>query len=68
MFIQHSLNKRVSLLENSKSLSMKLYYGSKDKYLEYKYTLKGNSYLVDFELNSVGFDENFVICPHFEGI
>ena len=43
--------------ENSKSISMKLYYGSKDKYLEYKYTLKGNSYLVDFELNSVGFDD-----------
>ncbi|MDB4533285.1 membrane protein insertase YidC [Vicingaceae bacterium] len=43
--------------ENSKSISMKLYYGSKDKYLEYKYTLKGNSYLVDFELNSVGLDD-----------
>ncbi|MEJ6735598.1 MAG: membrane protein insertase YidC [Flavobacteriales bacterium] len=43
--------------KNSKSLSMKLYYGSKDKYLEYKYTLKGNSYLVDFELISVGFDD-----------
>ena len=43
--------------ENSKSLSMKLYYGSKEKYLEYKYTLTGNSYLVDFELNSVGFDD-----------
>lgn len=43
--------------ENSKSISMKLFYGSRDKYLEYKYTLKGNSYLVDFELNSVGFDD-----------
>ncbi|PCI93887.1 MAG: membrane protein insertase YidC [Flavobacteriales bacterium] len=43
--------------ESSNSISMKLYYGSKDKYLEYKYTLKGNSYLVDFELNSVGFDD-----------
>lgn len=43
--------------DNSKSFSMKLFYGSKDKYLEYKYTLKGNSYLVDFELNSVGFDD-----------
>jgi YidC/Oxa1 family membrane protein insertase len=42
--------------ESSKSISMKLYYGSKDKYLEYKYTLKGNSYTVDFELNSVGLD------------
>ena len=40
----------------SKSISMKLYYGSKDKYLEYKYTLKGNSYLVDFDINTVGLD------------
>jgi len=43
--------------ENSKSFSMKLYHGSKAKYLEYKYTLSGNSYLVDFEINSVGFNE-----------
>jgi len=43
--------------DGSNSLSMKLYYGSKDKYLEYKYTLKGNSYLVDFELISVGFED-----------
>jgi YidC/Oxa1 family membrane protein insertase len=43
--------------KSSKSISMKLYYGSKDKYLEYKYTLKGNSYIVDFELNSVGLDQ-----------
>ncbi|NQX98386.1 MAG: YidC/Oxa1 family insertase periplasmic-domain containing protein, partial [Flavobacteriales bacterium] len=47
----------------SKSLSMKLYHGSKDKYLEYKYTLSGNSYLVDFELNSVGFND--VISQNF---
>ena len=43
--------------DGSKSISMKLYYGSKDKYLEYKYTLSGNSYLVDFELNSVGLND-----------
>lgn len=42
---------------NSKSLSMKLYYGSKDKYLEYKYTLSGDSYLVDFEIISVGLND-----------
>lgn len=42
---------------NSKSFSMKLYYGSKEKYLEYKYTLSGNSYLVDFKINSVGFND-----------
>ena len=43
--------------DNSKSFSMKLYYGSKDKYLEYKYSLSGSTYLVDFEINSVGFDD-----------
>ncbi len=43
--------------ENSKSFSMKLYHGSKDKYLEYKYTLSGNSYTVDLEVNSVGFND-----------
>jgi YidC/Oxa1 family membrane protein insertase len=42
---------------NSKSISMKLYYGGRDKYLEYKYTLNENSYLVDFEVNSVGFND-----------
>jgi YidC/Oxa1 family membrane protein insertase len=40
--------------KSSKSLSMKLFYGSPDKYIEYKYTLAGNSYTVDFELNTVG--------------
>lgn len=40
--------------KNSKSLSMKVYYGSKDKYLEYKYTLRGGSYLVDYEINTIG--------------
>jgi len=39
---------------DSKSISMKLFYGATDKYIEYKYTLSGNSYLVDFELNTVG--------------
>lgn len=39
---------------DSKSISMKLFYGASDKYIEYKYTLAGNSYLVDFEINTVG--------------
>ena len=43
--------------DNSKSFSMKLYHGSKDKYLEYKYTLSGASYMVDYEINSVGFND-----------
>lgn len=42
---------------NSKNLSMKVYYGSKDKYLEYKYSLSGDSYLVDFEVNTVGLND-----------
>ncbi|PCJ26348.1 MAG: membrane protein insertase YidC [Flavobacteriales bacterium] len=42
---------------NSKSFSFKLFYGSKDKYLEYKYTLSGNSYLLDYEIKSVGFND-----------
>jgi YidC/Oxa1 family membrane protein insertase len=43
--------------KNSKSLSMRLYSGSKNKYLEYKYSLSGSTYLVDFEVISVGFDD-----------
>jgi YidC/Oxa1 family membrane protein insertase len=42
---------------NSKSLSMRLYSGSKNKYLEYKYSLSGSTYLVDFEIISVGFND-----------
>ncbi len=43
--------------EKSESLSVKLFAGSEDKYLEYKYTLKGNSYLVGFEIAMVGLNE-----------
>jgi len=39
---------------DSKKLAMRLYAGSKDKYLEYVYTLKGNDYMMDFEINTVG--------------
>lgn len=39
--------------ENSKSLSMRLSAGG-DKYIEYVYTLVGNSYMVDFDINLVG--------------
>jgi len=38
---------------DSKSFSMRLYAGS-GKYLEYKYTFNYNSYLVGFEVNTVG--------------
>lgn len=39
--------------ENTKSLSMRLSAGG-DKYIEYVYTLVGNSYMVDFDINLVG--------------
>lgn len=38
-----------------KTLSMKLAAGP-DQYLEYVYTLTGNSYMVDFDINMVGLD------------
>jgi len=40
--------------DNSKSFSMKLFYGDPNKYIEYKYTLYGNSFNVDFDINTVG--------------
>jgi YidC/Oxa1 family membrane protein insertase len=45
--------------EDSKSFSLRLYQNnSKNKYIEYKYTLTGNSYLVDFDINTVGLKDN----------
>ncbi len=41
---------------DSKSLSMRLYAGE-GKYLEYKYTLTYNSYLVGFDINTNGLDK-----------
>jgi len=41
---------------DSKSFSMRLYAGS-GKYLEYKYTFNYNSYLVGFEVNTVGLND-----------
>lgn len=42
--------------EERKSLSMRLSAGE-GKYLEYVYTLQGNSYLVDFDINLVGLND-----------
>ncbi|PCJ84759.1 MAG: membrane protein insertase YidC [Flavobacteriales bacterium] len=39
--------------EDVKAISMRLFAGSKDQYLEYVYTLSGNSYVVDFDVNLV---------------
>lgn len=41
--------------QDRKSLSMRLLAGP-DQYLEYVYTLSGNSYMVDFDINLVGLD------------
>ena len=44
--------------KDSKSFALRLYQNnSKDKYIEYKYTLTGNSYLIDFDINTVGINE-----------
>ncbi|TXB65783.1 membrane protein insertase YidC [Vicingus serpentipes] len=47
---------------DEKSISFKLYGNSKNQYIEYLYTLKGNSYVVDFNVNTVGFDK--ILSPH----
>lgn len=47
---------------DEKSFKLRLYSSSKNEYLEYKYSLSGNSYLVDYEVNSVGIDK--LLSPH----
>lgn len=48
--------------ENSQSLSMRLYTDASDtafnpnSYIEYKYTLKGDEYMLDFDINFIGMD------------
>jgi len=44
--------------KDSKSLAMRLYAGSKEKYLEYVYTLTGDEYMVGFRINTVGINNN----------
>src|ERR1035441_1166287 len=50
----------------SRSISMRLYAGS-NRYIEYLYTLSGDSYITDFNLNTVGMNQ---VIPqntnHFE--
>ncbi len=38
----------------TQSLAMRLYAGSKTKYIEYVYTLTGNEYMMGFRVNTVG--------------
>ncbi|MBI1287608.1 MAG: membrane protein insertase YidC [Flavobacteriales bacterium] len=42
--------------DEKKSLGMRLYAGD-NKYIEYLYTLTGNSYMIDFDMNFVGVDD-----------
>jgi YidC/Oxa1 family membrane protein insertase len=41
----------------TKSISMRLYAGSKAKYIEYVYSLTGNDYMMGFQLNTVGMQD-----------
>lgn len=43
--------------DEKKSMSMRLYAGSKNKYIEYVYGLKGNDYMIDFKINIVGMND-----------
>lgn len=43
--------------ESNKSIALRLYAGARNKYIEYKYTLSGNSYLVNFKINIVGLQD-----------
>ena len=42
--------------ENSINIPMRAYAGSKDKYIEFLYTVKGNNYMMGFDINLVGLD------------
>lgn len=46
----------------AKTFTLKLFGNSKSEYLAFHYTLHGNSYLVDFDVETVGFGE--VLAPH----
>jgi YidC/Oxa1 family membrane protein insertase len=41
-------------IANGMNLTMRLYAGSKDKYIEYIYTLKSGEYMLNFHVNMVG--------------
>jgi len=49
---------------DSKTISMKLFAGD-GKYIEYKYTLKYNSFLVGFELNTKGMDKTITANSNY---
>lgn len=47
--------------DEAKSISMRLNAGSDAKYIEYIYTIKGNGYMMDFDVNTVGMQN--IIAP-----
>lgn len=47
--------------KNSKSLAMRLYAGSKAKYIEYVYTMNGDEYMMGFRVNIVGIQD--IVSP-----
>jgi len=55
-FTSNNEENQIVVNENAKSLSMRLYSGD-NKYIEYKYTLTPESYMVDFDINFVGMDD-----------
>jgi YidC/Oxa1 family membrane protein insertase len=46
---------------DSKSISLRLYAGDKNRYIEYVYTLKGDDYMMDYHVNIVGMQN--IITP-----
>jgi YidC/Oxa1 family membrane protein insertase len=43
--------------EDERSFALRLYDNSKNRYIEYNYSLTGNSFMVDFDLKMVGMNE-----------
>jgi YidC/Oxa1 family membrane protein insertase len=57
LFFIPDVNSFIVTDANSKSLSMRLYAGSKAKYIEYVYTLTGNEYMMGCRINTVGMQD-----------
>lgn len=49
--------------QDAKSIAFRLYTNNKNSYVEYNYSLTGNSYLVDFNFNAVGFNDVLLEAP-----
>ncbi|PIQ14544.1 MAG: membrane protein insertase YidC [Flavobacteriales bacterium CG18_big_fil_WC_8_21_14_2_50_32_9] len=49
--------------QDAKNITLRLYTNDKKSYVEYIYALAGNSYLVDFDFNIVGFENVLLEAP-----